>query len=1037
VNRKKGFSSSHPRKAYFPWGDNAVNVPISTYRLQLHKNFPFSEARQRISYLQRLGIGTVYLSPILLASPGSTHGYDICDHNRINPELGGEADFRTFAYALKQAGIGCLVDFVPNHMGADPGSNPWWRDVLENGQASAYSDFFDIDWEPLKPHLRGKVLLPILENQYGKVLTAGEIRLEYADGVFHFRYRNTLFPMKPCHVSLVLGIQDGLPMKASQPECIEFLNILTAHRNLPVSRETDRGRVQERYRDKEVARTRLASLASSTAAIAGFIEERVRQVNGTPGEARSFDPLHDLLERQSYRLAYWLTAGHEVNYRRFFDVNGLIGLRMENPEVFSATHGLMLRLAAEGLITGLRIDHVDGLYDPAAYLRRLRAAVDTAINEIKMNPKGREQTAVDAGLKASVAVLQKREDDVPVGDPPKDPAKSSFYIVVEKILCGEETLPREWDANGTTGYEFLSDVNGLFVHPGGLAKLKRIFQTHTGRKQTFVQEMRACKRLILESTMGSELNVLADGLNRLSEIDWNFRDFTLKALRDAVREVIACLAVYRTYGTAGGFSDADRLAIESALMAASRENPTMESSIFRFLRLILLPPGEGEQREETSLSPDQRLDFAMKMQQLTGAVQAKGVEDTAFYRHMVLLSLNEVGGDPGSHALMVDDFHRRIQARSGSFPHALVTTATHDTKRGEDARARLNVLSEIPRDWQYLVSRLSRLKNAYRRTSRDGLYPCDEDAYLLFQSLVGCWPVDEHGKPLLPDQVLVERMEQFLGKAAKEAKLHTSWINPNESHKRALDGFLKDLLLGGASNKFTDVFFPLLEKCARLGALHSLNQIACKCAVPGVPDIYQGTEGWDLSLVDPDNRRPVDYMSLNAGLAGLEQAFAEGIEAEERRCRALELLAHWPDGRVKQFVLWRSLQLRKAYPLLFQVGAYVPLQIEDRTSEPIWMAFCRRNGSQALVVCIRLRSAETSPNPDARTETLVLPLEWMGREFTHVFTGTRFQVISRQDEPCGLPMEALAREFPTTWLLLEPDTEKEKENEKENEKERE
>jgi (1->4)-alpha-D-glucan 1-alpha-D-glucosylmutase len=964
-----------------------VSIPSSTYRLQMHEDFPFHAAKGRIAYLRRLGIGAVYLSPILLARPGSRHGYDICDHNRINPELGGEEGFQAYSGALREAGLGCVVDFVPNHMGADPDSNPWWRDILENGRASVYRDYFDIDWEPLKPDLRGKVLLPFLGTQYGKALVGGEIRLEFSEGAFRFRYGEHCFPMNPSHVPLLLGDQCPPPLEDTQPECIEYLSILTAFRNLPGQQETDPNRIHERNREKEIARKRLEALVEASEPIRAFIGDRVREANGAPGDARSFDLLHDLLDRQAYRLAYWRTAGQEINYRRFFDVNGLTALRMENPAVFQDTHGLTLWLAAEGLITGLRIDHVDGLYDPAGYLKRLREAV----------PPG------------------------------------GFYLLVEKILCGEEALPADWPVQGTTGYEFLADLNGLFVDPGGLAKLRRIWRTAVEHAPSFVQESRDCKRLILETSMGSNLTVLADGLDRLSEVDWNFRDFTLKALRDALREFIACLAVYRTYGTGAGFSADDRRAIEDALQNAAMENPAMETSIFNFLRLILLP--SFPDGEETSMTVEQRVDFAMRLQQATGAVQAKGVEDTAFYRHLPLLSLNEVGGDPGSRGMGAEDFHRRIRARSEAWPHGLLATATHDTKRGEDARARLNALTAIPEDWKFCVARLSKLVEAYRRKSGRA-FPSDGDAYFLFQSLIGCWPIGPDGAPRPADQAFCERLEGFLAKAAKEAKRHTSWINPNETHERALSGFLKEILLGTYRSRFAAILFPILETCARAGALHSLNQIACKCAIPGVPDVYQGTEDWDLSLVDPDNRRAVAFDALDARLAGLERDFAAGVEAEETRRRALDLLDQWHDGRIKMYVLWRCLRWRQSFPALFADGEYLPLAIEGGAATQSWVAFRRSGGNHELVVCIRVRPWPPSavneapkvpmsqalaslPDPEPHRETLRLPREWSGRAFTHIFTGRRIHIAPSADGECRLPLEALAREFPTAWLWLE------------------
>ncbi|MEO7426439.1 MAG: malto-oligosyltrehalose synthase [Fibrobacteria bacterium] len=1044
-----------------------MSVPLSTYRLQLHKDFPFSEARKRIGYMKRLGVGAMYLSPILLARPGSLHGYDICDHGRINPELGSEADFRDLAAALKEAGLVCILDFVPNHMAADAVSNPWWWDILENGPSSLYREFFDIDWMPIKPDLQGKVLLPILGDQYGKVLERGEIRLEFSEGGFHFRYGENRFPMNPCLVPQVLEreSQSGnpepdaaagepgnvdAPLGEALPEDIEFLSILTAFRNLPGSGETDPRRVQERQREKEVTRHRLATLAAASERYRALIEDRLGRVNGIPGEVRSYDALHGLLEGQAYRLAYWRTAGQEINYRRFFDVNGLAALRMENPKVFSATHSLIKRLIAEGLIQGLRIDHVDGLYDPAGYLTRLRELAEAA----------REESHEQA--RAGSAQGPTRADAA-------QSATDAFYIVVEKILCGREELPREWPVQGTTGYEFLNDVNGLFVDPSGHAKLAQMFRAITGRIHPFIQEARSGKRLILETSMASELNVLANGLDRLSEADRNFRDFTLESLRDALREVIACFSLYRTYAGTGTLSEWDRRAVEAALQAAAIDNPALEDSIFDFLRTVLLPYGERALPGYTALSVEARLDFTMKFQQMSGAVQAKGVEDTAFYRHLNLISVNEVGGDPGSPAMGTEDFHARMAARAEGWPHALLATATHDTKRGEDARLRIDALSEIPDGWRRVVPRLFKLVDDFRRGPGGG-NPSQQDAYLLMQSLVGCWPMGADGKPLPADEGFLERVQAFAVKAAREAKLRTSWINPNAAYAQALTECAKALLMGPYSGKLCKALFPILESCARAGAQHALNQAACKCAAPGVPDIYQGTESWDLSLVDPDNRRPVDYAALDAGLAAIEAAFEAARDGDALRELALDLLAHWPDGRVKQFVLWRCLRLRRDFPALFQSGSYQPVRIQGEPGERErrgevrpWLAFMRRSGERALLVCLRTRSVTvtyeirnqkpSAPPPpaafdgarevrdvrdvrDARdekdgkdensdrrdpsgAEALVLPGEWSGRVLVHVFTGARFPLI-RQNGDCRLPLAMMAREFPTAWLWLEP-----------------
>ncbi|MGH7857602.1 MAG: malto-oligosyltrehalose synthase, partial [Candidatus Binatia bacterium] len=572
-------------------------VPASTYRIQVHRGFGFADVRAIVGYLARLGISDLYLSPYLAARPGSTHGYDICDHSRLNPELGGEAAYASLLSELAQRDMGHLLDFVPNHMGIDPASNRWWRDVLENGPSSPFARFFDIDWEPVKQEIRNKVLLPILGDAYGLVLERGELRLEYAEGALRLRYFDHDLPINPRSAPRLLR-HDVERLKEAlgedHPSYREFLSIATELQNLPAYTESLAERIAERQREKEVARERLQRLVDSESAVREHLERCIRTFNGTPGDPASFDCLHDLLEAQAYRLAYWRTAFHEINYRRFFDINDLAGLRMEEPDVFEATHGLVLRLVREGKITGLRLDHLDGLFDPLAYLRRLRESV------------------------------------------------GPLYVIAEKILSSGERLPDDWPIEGTSGYEFLNELAGVLVDPTGAKPLRRLYATFTGRTAPFAIVMYVGKKLITQTALSSELNVLAHALNRISEDDRRSRDFTLEALREALREVVACFPVYRTYVGAGGPREEDRRTIDQAIERARRRNPAMEPSIFGFLREVLIPDAERLDPPEV----ERRLGFAMRFQQYTGPVQAKGLEDTAFYRLNVLLSLNEVGGDP-------------------------------------------------------------------------------------------------------------------------------------------------------------------------------------------------------------------------------------------------------------------------------------------------------------------------------------------------------------------------------------------------------
>ncbi len=850
----------------------------------------------------------------------------------------------------------------------------------------------------MKPDLKGKVLLPVLGDQYGRVLERGELRLEFAQGSPVVRYFEHRFPINPRMAPMVLGygVEKGrLPGSESEPHTIEFLSILTALRNLPGYLETDAAKIRERQREKEVARRRLAVLAEESIPVRTFIDANLAAFNGTPGNARSFDLLHALLESQAYRLAYWRTAGHEINYRRFFDINGLLAIRVELPEVREATHGLLLDLIRRGRATGVRLDHVDGLYDPKGYLHALRAMTADATRGGNAKP-----------------------EQVP-GD--------TTYMVVEKILCGDERLRADWPVDGTTGYEFLNDLNGLFVDHEGVTRLQRLYTRFTGRSEAPDRETRECKRLILDTSMGSELNVLANLLDRLSETDRTSRDFTLDTLRDVLRETIASFPNYRTYGRREGFALEDVDTVDAALVDAMRENPAMETSSFAFLRSMLLPfEPASEQPPGSSLSRDARLDFAMKFQQLTGPVQAKGVEDTAFYRDGALLSLCEVGGDPSSTGMDIGAFHRRLDGRQRAFPRGMTTTATHDTKRGEDARARLNVLTEMPEAWRRVVLRLARLMTPCRASLPPEI-PTRNDEYILYQSLVGCWPLAADGKPVPADTELVARVRQFLLKAAREAKLQTSWINQNLEYERALADFLDTLLGERLRSRFQRIFFPFLTTCAQLGAANSLAQVVARCSAPGVPDVFQGTEIWDLSLVDPDNRRPVDYALRTRSLESFRIWLDPAADPPGRSEFARELLAAWPDGRIKQYLLGRCLRWRAHHPALFLSGAYRPLEFESGASSP-WIAWAREHGDEALVNCFCTRATEVSralaggndrqpPRAPMLGDALQVPVEWAGRDVVHLFTGAR-HTLRRDGTSCRVPFEWLTAEFPVAWLWL-------------------
>ena len=964
-------------------------IPVSTYRLQLHRDFTFDDARALVPYLARLGVTDCYCSPITKANPGSTHGYDVSDHSQLNPELGGAAAFEQFVGALQAHAMGHIVDFVPNHMAIDAANNPWWRDVLENGRRSRYARFFDIDWEPVKPELVSQVLLPILDDQYGRVLERGDIRLAFARGVFVIRYFDHVVPVNPRSVVAVLQHRLEVLQRElgeDDPHLREYLSIVTELSHLPSSTEADPVRVAEVDREKTVAQERLARLVDRAPQVRAHIEENVRAFNGRPEEPSSFDELHALLEAQPYRLASWRTASDEINYRRFFDINGLAALRMEDADVFAGTHALIVQLIRSGTVTGLRLDHIDGLYDPAEYLVRLQCAV-----------RDGDVTAVSMG---------------PVTVP-------SLYVVVEKILSNGEWLPAHWPVNGTTGYEFLNDVNGLFVDPSHGARLQRIYRRFTARRDRFADVLYTCKKLVTQSTMASELNVLAHALNRISEDDRATRDFTLNNLREVLQEVVACFPVYRSYVNRSGWIRGDERLIDQALAAARRRNPTMESSIFAFVRQALLPGAGG-------VSPgalDRRVDFALKFQQYTGPVQAKGLEDTAFYRFVPLLSVNEVGGSGERFGQSPAEFHAANQRRCEHAPLSMLASATHDTKRGEDVRARLNILSEMPDQWGRQIAAWARINARHRRVIDGGYAPDRNDEYLFFQTLVGIWPAAPTGSQSASDAsaALVPRLTEYMLKAGREAKEQTSWLNQNAAYEGAVTGFVERTLTGRTHSNFLAAFLPFQRRVAELGMVNSLAQLVLKLASPGVPDFYQGTELWDLSLVDPDNRRPVDYALRTRLLEQLNPLL--GAPADTRVAEITRMLQDWNDGRIKLYVTTSGLRLRRARPDLFLRGSYEPLELRG-TRAAHAVAFARRYEEQILVAIVP-RCITPLLAPDAFLPLgeaswgdtyVVLPPDLPSPEFNDPFTGLR-HTPTREGDRASFIVADVLRICPVSLLL--------------------
>ena len=990
-------------------------VPVSTYRVQLQPGFGFHEVSSIVPYLESLGVTDCYSSPFFKARPASTHGYDICDHNALNPDLGSVEEFEALTKRLTEHGLGQLLDFVPNHMGIDPRTNPWWRDVLENGPSSIFAPCFDIDWEPLKTELRNKILLPILSQQYGEALESGAIQLSFRDGSLVINYQDRQLPTNAREsVSVFRHDLDSLTSEhRDDPDVHEFLSIITQLQYLPAYTDRRPERADERRREAGIARERLVRLTKGAPRIRAHIDRAIHAYNGSAGQPESFNLLHDFLERQPYRLAYWRTSAHEINYRRFFDIDDLAGLRMEIPEVFDATHRLLSELIGEGKVTGVRIDHPDGLFAPAAYFARLQELAARS----RVGRTGQTQANADETAHAS-----------------------PLYVVIEKILTSGQHLPENWRVHGTTGYNFMNTVNGLFVCAEHGRAFRELSTRVTGGREPFSEVMYASKKLIMETSLASELNVLAHDFNRISEQHRRSRDFTLNSLRKALVEFNACLPVYRTYVDEHGSTRSDRETIVNAVGHARRRNPALEASIFDFLLDVIFPRRQREgsagthadaahtERRAgyppmTSRDYEERIRFAMRLQQYTGPVHAKGVEDTAFYRYNVLLSLNEVGGNPGRFGVTPAEFHHENQFRLERWPLELVATATHDSKLGEDVRARINVLSELPEEWRRGVGQWLRM-NAHHRTQLAGEWAPDRnDEYRFYQVLLGVWPPEagaEPGPTSVPAS-LVERLRAYMLKAAKEAKIHTSWINDNERYEAALLKFVEETLTSQTAARFLESFRPLARRIARIGMINSLAQLVLKITSPGTPDFYQGTELWDLNLVDPDNRRPVDYTVRAAALRELAPLLDGGgdnrgmLPVAERLAAVQHLLASWEDGRIKLLVTASGLRLRRRLSELFLSGEYLPLETELTVKGGI-VAFARRSADRAVIAIVpRLISNLVSSEGKLpvglnvwRTSRVLLAPALADTAYRNVFTGEVIRPVSAQRESWIPVGEALA-----------------------------
>jgi (1->4)-alpha-D-glucan 1-alpha-D-glucosylmutase len=944
---------------------STVRVPLATYRVQLNAELPFAEVTKILPYLAELGVSDVYAAPILQARAGSAHGYDVVDHSKVNAELGGKRGLEKLARAARKQGMGLLLDIVPNHMCVAGSENAWWMDVLENGRSSPAAEYFDIDWYPPKPELVDRVLLPVLGDQFGRVLER-DLEVRFVDGGFRVvSYGTTSYPLAPRSWSdiLAIALEDLRGRVAETHTSLQELeSIRTALLYLPRHTETDPERVRERMREIGVIRRRLGELANDPD-FAESLAHALKAVNGERGEPRTFDALERVLANQAYRLSFWRVAADEINYRRFFDINELAAIRVENADVFAAVHAIPLALISEGLVTGLRIDHVDGLFDPEKYLEDLASAMR------------------EAG-----------------GQEP--------YLVVEKILGHGESLPDSWPVAGTTGYDFLNRVSGVLVDQRSRGAFKRLAAELHESMERFEDVVFDAKRTILTSSMVSEITVLARRLDRISEQHRYTQDFTLNSLQQALGEVIASFSVYRTYVRHGDEAPSarDEDAIERAIRVARRRNPAVSRDVFEFIRqLLLLRDPEGL----SDADREERREFVLKLQQITGPVMAKGVEDTAFYRYFPLAALNEVGGEPERFGIDRDAFHVAQGVRAMREPGGLSATATHDTKRGEDTRARLAVLSEIPTSWRRAISRWQTMNDRYRSDVGGAPAPNRDEEYLLYQTLVGAWPIGG----LSGASDFGSRVQRYMEKALREAKLSTSWISPDEAFDDAVRRFIAAVLDAEQNAEFLLDFERFHKSVEWPGYWNGLSQVVLKVASPGVPDVYQGTELWDLSLVDPDNRRRVDFDARKRLLRTSKKQFERDPE------RFLERLARRPsDGRVKLWTLHRALDCRRRLRGVFERGEYIPLSARGQREEQV-VAFARREGSDVVLAVVgryytRFGTRLRKPIGDAWGDTeLALPDWLVRRAWRDALTGRVLQpagdALALRDVLARLPVALL------------------------------
>jgi (1->4)-alpha-D-glucan 1-alpha-D-glucosylmutase len=934
-----------------------MRIPIATYRLQFHRNFAFSDAKAVVSYLSDLGISDLYASPIFRARAGSVHGYDVVDPNQINPELGGVEQFDALTGEIQRHGMGWLQDIVPNHMAYD--SENWMlMDVLENGLNSAYASYFDIEWDHPMENMHHKVLAPCLGKFYGQCLEDGEIVLKYDAHGLAVHYYHLRLPINIESYSMVLAPSLGAlrgKLGRQNPDLIKLLGVLYTLKNLPSIEEA-----RERADQIIFVKNMLWELYTTNEEIKNFLDKTIARFNGQPGAPESFNALDQLLAQQHYRLSFWKVATEEINYRRFFNINELISLRVEDPNAFELCHRLIFRLIREGKITGLRIDHIDGLYDPAVYLRRIRQNV------------------------------------------------GEVYLIVEKILDLRENLPDDWLVSGTTGYEFANFVNEVFCQSDHEQKFTDLYRRFTGVTVGFGDLVSEKKRLIIGRYMAGDVDRLAHLLKRVSSRDRFGGDITLYGLKRALVEVLTFFPVYRSYISHEKFGAEDRSRMQDTLNRAKEMNPGLILELSFIGKFLMLENGDQLSEQEKS----QWIDFIMRLQQLTGPLMAKGFEDTTLYIYNRFLSLNEVGGDPSQFGIGVDAFHDFNLRRAQSWPHTLNATSTHDTKRGEDVRARLNVLSEMPDEWERRVFQWGEMNRPHKRLVKGREVPDRNDEYFLYQSLIGALPVAKEEQA-----AFIDRVKNYMIKAVREAKVHTGWLKPDTDYEDAFLGFIESILEPAKDNAFLGELRQWTRKIARFGALNSLSQTLLKLTCPGAPDLYQGTELWDLYFVDPDNRQAVDFARRHKFLAEIKKREKESLQP-----LLLDLLTHWEDGRVKLFLTYKALNFRRRQKQLFQSGSYVPLAVSGTAASRV-CAFARRNGAVWTVVAVPrfptgVFPAENAPfgRGGAWEDTALELPDDSPAAWTNLFTGETLLASKTADGKNYLYLRDLLFDFPVALL---------------------